>query len=473
MNTFRSIGILFLACFFLTSCFEDNDDNIQFSELEVKDFIWKGMNVVYLYKSDVPDLADTRFSTDQEYNDYLNGFDSPQSLFDDLIFDPTFTDRFSRLEEDYIALEEALQGTSMSNGLRFFAFENPANASELILAVNFVARGSVAEAANIKRGDFFNQIDGTTITGSNIALLLGSTTYTLGYADYNDNGTPETTDDSFTSSGNSVELTKVIFTENPVNTSTIIDVDGENVGYLLYKAFRPNFVNELNAVFGDFAANNVQHLVLDLRYNGGGSVATAAALGSMIAGESSTNVFSKLFYNETLQSNNTNFNFRNDVNTLNLDKVYILTTNQTASASELVINSLRPYIDVVQIGTTTVGKTQASITIYDSPNLERENANPNHTYAMQPLVANSSNVNDELVPLTGIVPDNSFIVEENVFNLGTFGDVNEPMLARAIQDIEGTGRLGQIIAPVRIVSKHGSIPLEQEMFITPEDLNGN
>ena len=79
------------------------------------------------------------------------------------------------------------------------------------------------------------------------------------------------------------------------------------------------------------------------------------------------------------------------LNSLNLSKVYILTTGSSASASELVINSLDPYINVIQIGTTTTGKYQASITVYDSDNLGREGANPNHTYAMQPLVLKSLN----------------------------------------------------------------------------------
>ena len=77
------------------------------------------------------------------------------------------------------------------------------------------------------------------------------------------------------------------------------------------------------------------------------------------------------------------------LNSLNLSKVYVLTTDRSASASEGLINSLNPYIDVVQIGNyKTVGKTQASITIYDSEDFGREGANPNHTYAMQPLCGN-------------------------------------------------------------------------------------
>jgi C-terminal processing protease CtpA/Prc len=184
-------------------------------------------------------------------------------------------------------------------------------------------------------------------------------------------------------------------------------------------------------------------------------------------------VYSKLFYNENLQDSNTDFLFTNSIegvgaiNSLNLSKVYVLTTNRrTASASELVINSLKPYIDVVVLGENTVGKTQASITIYDSSNLAFENVNPNHTYAMQPLVANSVNKNDQLVPSNGLTPD--IQLTEIPFELGILGDVSEPLLAAAIGNITGLGRSSffQITEPITALKtnilKH---PLEQEMYI--------
>ena len=113
---------------------------------------------------------------------------------------------------------------------------------------------------------------------------------------------------------------------------------------------------------------------MDLRYNSGGNIRTAAALGSMITGQFDNQVFTTLKFNEDLQNNNANYNFSNTlsdgtaINSLNLTKIYILTSNVSASASEMMINSLKPYIDVVIIGGKTVGKSQASQIIYDSPN---------------------------------------------------------------------------------------------------------
>jgi C-terminal processing protease CtpA/Prc len=225
-------------------------------------------------------------------------------------------------------------------------------------------------------------------------------------------------------------------------------------------------------VFADFASDGVSELVLDLRYNGGGSVQTAAYLGSMITGQFTGQVYSKAFYNENLSNNNRDYLFTNSIegggaiNSLNLNKVYILTTNRrTASASELVINSLSPYIDVVVIGENTVGKTQISITIYDSPNLGYEGRNSGHFYAMQPLVANSVNVNDELVPSDGLTPD--IELREYPSTLGVLGEINEPLLQAALLDISNSGRFTYdlVPGPELIKTKRFFQSLEQEMYL--------
>ena len=434
------IAIIVLGVFAL-SCFEDNDDNT-ISASEINDFVWNGMNIFYLYKENIPDLADDRFSSNAEYADYLNSFSNPETLFESLIYQRETVDRFSWIVDDYFELERQFQGTFSTNGLELSFFSTPNSNTEGFGVVRLVLPDTPGENNNLERGDIFYAIDGQTLTNDNISSLLSQDTYTINLGFYDDNGTPETTDDSIEPLGEDVTLSKIEYTENPVFKTDVFNVSGESVGYLMYNGFIADSENELNTVFGAFKSNNIQHLVLDLRYNPGGRVSVETYLASMITGQFTGEVFTKLVYNETLQSENADYIFEsaldngNPINSLNLNKLYVLTTGRSASASEGLINGLAAYIDVVQIGTATTGKTQASITVYDSADFGRQGANPNHTYAMQPLVANAINKNSVSVPGTGLTPTVGFDYQESPFNYGTIGDVNEPMLALALADIE-------------------------------------
>ena len=108
---------------------------------------------------------------------------------------------------------------------------------------------------------------------------------------------------------------------------------------------------------------------------------------------------------------------------------------RTASASELLINGLEPYINVVQIGERTTGKFQASTTLYDSEDFGRRGANPNHTYAIQPMIFKTLNANGKTDYHDGLNPDIELI--EDIENLGIIGDLNEPLLQAALNDIQG------------------------------------
>ncbi|WP_082333655.1 S41 family peptidase [Mangrovimonas sp. TPBH4] len=438
---FLKLSLLALVLFAATSCFDDMDDTISSSTTNVKDFVWKGMNFWYLYKSEIPDLADNRFSSNEEYSNYLNSFLTPEELFESLIYQRETVDRFSAIVDDYIALEQSFDGTSYSNGLKYTLYEFPENSSNVIGIIKMVLNDSEASAAGVQRGQIFNSVDGTVLNIDNYGQLLNQQSYTLGFVDYNDNGTPENEDDFVESNGQTTSLTKVVYNENPVYISSILEVNGENVGYLMYNRFNNNYDSHLNNAFAEFQASNVQHVIMDFRYNPGGSVNTASLLGSMVTGQFTGENFSKLIYNSDLQSQNSTYEFKDSfngigINHLNLSKVYIITSARTASASELVINSLNPYIDVVVVGDETVGKSQASITVYDSPNFTAQNRNPTHTYALQPLVAQSINSLDEAVPSSGLVPEIEVI--ESALNLGVLGDVNEPLLAAALADIQGS-----------------------------------
>ncbi len=448
MKRIKALVIL-LAALVLTGCFEDRDDNIVQSS-SINDFVWKAMNLVYLYKSDIPNLADDRFASDAEYAEYLDGFASPEGIFESLIFQRETVDRFSIIVDDYIALEQRQQGIFKTNGMEFALYGAPNSSTDLVGVVRLVLPNSEADTKGVKRGDLFAQVDGTTITRSNAGSLLNQDSYTINLSSYNDNGTPENTDDSITPNGTDIALDKFQYTENPIFRNEVFQVGGENVGYLMYNGFTAGSDVGLNDVFADFNSNNVQHLVLDLRYNPGGRVDVTTHLASMITGQFTGQVFEKLIYNENLQELNFDYLFANSIgdmsiNSLGLNKIYVLTTDRSASASEGLINGLAAYIEVVQIGTETTGKTQASRVFYDSADLGRQGANPAHTYAIQPLIANGINKDLVAVPGTGLPPSIGFEYEERPLNLGVLGDINEPMLALALADIENSTAKRNII----------------------------
>ena len=236
----------------------------------------------------------------------------------------------------------------------------------------------------------------------------------------------------------------------------------------MYNQFTGESSDQLNQVFGDFKAANITDLVLDLRYNPGGSGSTVQVLASLIYDTNTSNLLWKDRYNAKIESafgpgeldnnfvNSTGNAFGNmnaPLNNLNLSRVFVIATSGSASASELVMVGLEPYINVIHIGETTVGKNQGSNTFVDDPannnfyQPDREDQiNPDNQWAVQPIiitVENSAGFSDYS---NGLIPD--IELEEDLTNLGILGDPNEPLLARAIQEIIGRKRQNQLRCPV-------------------------
>ena len=440
---FQFTLLLFIAGFTFQSC-QDNDDVAPTANLEVQDFIWKGLNQYYLWQPEVPNLSDTRFANQTDLNTFLSGYPEPEVLFDALRVNESI-DRFSWIVDDYLELEGQLQGTTKNNGVEFGLSYMPGSTTDIFGYVKYIIANSDASTKNIKRGDFFTAVNGTKLTANNYnSLLFGANeNYTLNLADYN--GT------TIVGNGKSVSLTKTVLTENPILVKKAITSGSHKIGYLMYNAFYGDFDIKLNDAFGELKSSGVTDLILDLRYNSGGSILSATRLASMITGQFTGKVFAKQQWNPKINSFlETNrpdqlYNYFTDkinntpINSLNMTKVYILTANGTASASELVINGLKPHITVVQIGDVTVGKNVGSVTLYDSPDFTDEKRNPNHKYAMQPIVlkiVNSAGFGDYF---NGLQP--TYPLKETLSTLGTLGDTAEPLLSTAISKITGTGRL--------------------------------
>ena len=442
--SFKITLLLFIALFTFQSCDDkDMDDVPPPANLEVNDFIWKGLNLYYLWQADVPNLADDRFANQTDLNTFLSKYPKPEELFDALRVDKSI-DRFSWIVSDYRELEGMLQGTTKNDGVDFGLYLKSSNSKEIFGWVRYILPNSDASAKDIKRGDIFYGVNGTQLTVDNYqSLLLNSENYTLNLADFN-NG-------AITPNGKSVNLTKTELSENPISINKVIEVSGHKIGYLMYNGFYPNYDSQLNDAFGMLKSQGITDLVLDLRYNSGGSVLSSTRLASMITGQFTGQVFSKQRWNnkindyfesedpDALKNLFTNAIESTPLNGLNLTKVYILTTESTASASELVINGLKPYIEVVQIGDITTGKNVGSITIYDSPTFGKENRKPNHRYAMQPIVFKTVNADDFGDYFNGLIP--TYELKENITNLGVLGSSSEPLLSTAIGKITGTAKM--------------------------------
>jgi len=439
-----ALAFLFISC-------NKNDDGIGLPNgpnpnninATTQDFMWKSMNLWYFWQQDVDDLADTRFSSDEEYTEFLVSTPEPDDFFEQILYDE---DRFSWAVTDYRELTAFLGGVTKSNGLDFTLFTS-SDSESLFGVVNYVLPNSDAATKDISRGEIFTGVDGNDLNLSNYEdLLFGDNdTYTLNMADANG--------DTLSSNGKEVTLTKVEnFQEDPIFINTTFDINGHKIGYLMYNRFLNEFDEQLNNAFGQLKTAGITDLVLDLRYNSGGSVNTARLLSSMIFSTNSNQVFLRDRWNDKLQDilGDTDYfatttNEGSAINSLNFNKVYILTTRGTASASELVINGLNPYIDVFLIGRTTRGKNEFSLTMVDDPDREgapylytssRENfINPDNIWAMQLLVGRTENSAGFLDYTDGFAP--MIDIQEELGNYGVLGEQNEPLLASAIEEITG------------------------------------
>ncbi len=435
------------ASFLWFSCSDDDSLSVP-NDLRIADFVWKGMNLYYYWQPEVPDLSDDRFGNQDALNQFLGGFDSPEAVFGHLKVPPP-EDRFSVIYSDYRVLEGVLGGTTKNNGVDFSLHYFPGSTTQVFGMVRYILPGSDASGKNIQRGDLFYAVDGVALTASNYQQLLSAESYTLQLAEY-DNG-------NITPTGESVQLNKQVFSENPVHLVSVIQNGSHNIGYLMYNGFYAQYDLALNNAFAALQAQNVTSLVLDLRYNSGGSIQSATYLASMITGQFTGEVFAQEQWNpklmdffQTQQPENLLNRFTSDingtpVNALNLNTVYVLTSRSTASASELVINGLKPYVNVVQIGTATTGKNVGSVTLYDAPNFSKADADPTHFYAMQPIVLKVVDRNGFGDYASGIEPN----VEqwEDFANMGTLGDASEPLLQTAIAMITGSGRISPVTTP--------------------------
>ena len=455
---------------------------------EVNTFVWSSMHDYYLWNDKIPNLTNTYYqmltTTSANYqrnkdslNVYLNKFTDPSKLFNDLLYQYKVVDKWSFIVSDYTIIDNWIAGISKTMGYDFQLYYLNSTSSDIIGVVRYVLKGSPADLAGVQRGDVFAKVDGVQLTDANYtANLINKESFTLTFA--------KIVGGVITPTGKTATMTAVQLQEDPVFLSKVIDINGSKVGYLVYNGFTSDFDLELNTAFQQFKTAGVSKLILDLRYNGGGSVQTAIYLASMIYTTNTSTLFTKSVYNGILTPYITttygdsffNSNFTDKIkttaiNTLNLKDVYFIVSGETASASELLINGLKPYMNVKSIGTNTYGKYVASLTLkdYDANN----NLVTTHKYAMQPIVAkyaNSLGVSDFV---TGLVPD--ITLKEDIGNMLQLGDENETLLKAALDNIKGLKSMrlttpSSLANSRSLVARKDLMQFSRDMYVDPQKL---
>lgn len=445
---------LFLTLVFVSCSRDDNNDSGSTTKPdEINNFVWKAMNSWYYWQPNVPNLADSFDDNQTTYANFLNG-KTPDKLFYSLLYQRGTIDRFSWIENNNeVVYSSKIAEVEKSGGFDIGIYPKDNTNTTAVALVNYVVPNSPAALAGLKRGDVITKVNGSPLTLSNSDLLYNNqVTITLAATVQLTSAGLITTDKT-----SSISITQADIDENPIAYYEKKVYGTKNIGYLVFNAFKADYNDELNAAFAQMKADGINELVLDLRYNGGGSLETAVALAGMINGNYSGSPYVFLDFNNkhnsedgfdylsnqvntySLVNNRPEKSGTQTINSLNLTKVYVLVNFQTASASELTVQCLKKYVNVVTIGYDTVGKFVGSITLYDSPAQDYTsytNRNTKHNWQLQPITFSYYNKDKEVNP--EFITPNYEINPYSIFNnLTAFGDVRDPFLKKALELITG------------------------------------
>ncbi|WP_157760904.1 S41 family peptidase [Chitinophaga caeni] len=313
---------------------------------------------------------------------------------------------------------------------------------EYLAVITDVNPSGAANAKGLKRGDCFIAVNGIAINQANITqvnkILNDNDLNTLELLPVQLSDPIDTLP--------AIQLNRGYAGADAIRFTRIFKGNAKTTGYLYYTSFDENYDGLLINAFSKLKEAGANELILDLRYNAGGSVATAAKLATLITGElQGQDVFAVYAGNKyegthpqklndvlSTSSNNLGKQYSQLAPySLKLQRVFILTTGGTVSASELLINNLKPYLQVVQIGSTTEGKDEASFLIKDVDNDLQDH------WQMQPTVYKLLNARMQGAYDQGIAP--TYTVNElSKLPLAALDSEDDPLLLKALQLIYGS-----------------------------------
>lgn len=308
------------------------------------------LNEWYLF----PNLLDTSLNQ--------NNFTSVQSYLDALVAPA----RAQNIDRGFtyvtsIAEEEAFSNSGASAGFGFRLGYNSANRRAFVIET---FEGTAALGANLDRG---TEILGIGTTSSNIQTVnslfvsggAAAVSAALGASTPGVTRVLRVRDQSGVT--REVSLSKTDFAFTPISSrygAQIINDGGKQVGYLNLRTFSiTSAETDLINAFADFRAAGVTELIIDFRYNGGGLISVAETFGDLLARGFDNQVYNEIAFRASKSSNNSIYRFNVRPQSIAPTKIAFIGTGSTASASELVINGIQPYVaDIALIGENTFGK---------------------------------------------------------------------------------------------------------------------
>lgn len=427
-----SLGGIWFFLLVLTACQQDKSSEEQAPALtqKVNQFIWTYVDDAYLWTNQIPHHIDYRYEND------------PKAYFKKLLYTPD--DRWSYVTDEADKMMDSYKGVETSYGYSvqgFYISGQP----DTFAVVQYTYKNSPAEEAGLQRGDIIWKINGAPVSSKNLNTLYHSPQITLTLGTYDANS------QQVEGSDRQIGMTARKMYEDPIQTYRIFSKNNLKIGYLCYTGYIPDSQEALKQVFAGFKSAGVSEIILDLRYNPGGAASTACFLSSILAPASVLNgrtLYLQHFWNERYndywaqngadEQLYTYFDPSVQSVNMNLHKLYVLTGNNTASASEATMVGLKPYLELIQIGATTHGKYCGALLIQPQTkvNGEWEIDKNIGNWAMSLIVYKFANADGETDFKNGFTP--TFAVKDILLgSVYPLGDENEPMLAKALELITG------------------------------------
>lgn len=324
----------FIATLLFVGGCKDRDEDVNpdnGSVAALNNSIYSIMKEWYLWNKDLPTVNTAQYET-------------PEALLDALRFKEM--DRWS-----YIQDEETFDQYFTSGIFYGYGFGMKLDEADN-LRVSFVYRDSPMDREAVSRGYKILKVNNQLVSD-----LIASNSLAVAFGDNKEGVSTSMEVEDLLGNTRTISVQKEEVTINSVLHTEVKEIEGRRIGYLVFNNFIETSIADLDAVFSTFKQQNITDLVLDLRYNGGGSLQVAQHLASLIASsKAGTTKFVELTYNAEKVSSNEPYDFQAVTNGLNIDKLVVITAGGTASASEVIINGLRPFMEVITVGDDTHGK---------------------------------------------------------------------------------------------------------------------